>query len=650
MSSEINKQETVKTDENKDLFSKLNSYFNKRQKPVFIVSVILTVVFGLLLFDPKVSAGGDDSSYILKAFWFIKKFNFPTFQGPLYPILLSPFILIFGVNVTILKGLSLIFILGHLYFFHITFKNKIPGFLHVSILIILSVSSSYLYFSYQTYVEAFYLFVQSLGIWYFVKTFVDNDENEFNLKKDYKKYLYTGLFILLAGLTRSVGYAMLGVIIMYFIFYKKWKHILPVTGSFGLFYIIYSVLKKIIWGISGSDFQSQGSGLIYKNYYNHAEGKEDLAGFFQRLIDNSQLYLSKHLYVFLGLREKIVGMKPVGWLTIITILLFAVSLILLYKRNKHAFLASLYSGALCFITFIMVQKSWDQDRLIIPYFPLIMVSLFSGLYFLLKFNQLKKLQFLLPILIIIIIFSSFTTSVKLSKENSKLKGPWYDLTPDWVNYIKCSRWAAKNVPEEANIASRKPSISFIYSKGREFTGLYSFNTLNTNEVFMGLPDSLYIVVSYNNIFNKEIPPQLQFLCRQNMAFILNNNGQLTGVFNPKDAQKEYILQNLKKLSVDYSLSPRDFISEKQGNLSNSYTVSPDSLVNYFRKRDINYVIKASLRINPYVKTNRTINTVERYLVFIEQKYPGIFEKIIQMGDDNNEPASLYYINYSKYNL
>jgi len=43
-----------------------------------------------------------------------------------------------------------------------------------------------------------------------------------------------------------------------------------------------------------------------------------------------------------------------------------------------------------------------------------------------------------------------------------------------------------------------------------------------------------------------------------------------------------------------------------------------------------------------------INTVERYMAFIQEKYPLIFTKISQIGDENNEPATIVKIEYEKY--
>jgi hypothetical protein len=59
------------------------------------------------------------------------------------------------------------------------------------------------------------------------------------------------------------------------------------------------------------------------------------------------------------------------------------------------------------------------------------------------------------------------------------------MQPDWVNYIKMSRWAAENVPKDMNIGSRKPSISFIYS-GKEFIGLYRVPSDNADSLLANL--------------------------------------------------------------------------------------------------------------------------------------------------------------------
>jgi hypothetical protein len=55
-----------------------------------------------------------------------------------------------------------------------------------------------------------------------------------------------------------------------------------------------------------------------------------------------------------------------------------------------------------------------------------------------------------------------------------LKGDkYYGYTQDWQNHLKISEWASENIPEGSVIASRKPSMSFIYGNGRHFFGIYN---------------------------------------------------------------------------------------------------------------------------------------------------------------------------------
>jgi hypothetical protein len=70
---------------------------------------------------------------------------------------------------------------------------------------------------------------------------------------------------------------------------------------------------------------------------------------------------------------------------------------------------------------------------------------------------------------------------------------------------------------------------------------------------------------------------------------------------------------------------------------------PDSLLNKLKEKNVTHVIMASLRRNPNVKSEYTINTVQRYLATIERKYPGTFRPVHQIG--KSEPARLFEIHY-----
>src|SRR5512133_1405415 len=90
----------------RDLWTITDGFFLRYQGAVLVISVMLSVILGIFLFDVKISTVGDDSHYIEMANEFLKGRAFPSWHGPLYSIFLSLPILLFGVNVIWLKVFS----------------------------------------------------------------------------------------------------------------------------------------------------------------------------------------------------------------------------------------------------------------------------------------------------------------------------------------------------------------------------------------------------------------------------------------------------------------------------------------------------------------------------------------------------------------
>ncbi len=534
----------------KGFFEKADKFFDKHGNIFFWISLFFTLLFSFLLFNFRVSEAGDDSAYILRAYDLLKEFKFPSFQGPLYPMVLSVFIWIFGLNITLLKSLSLISIIFQLYFFYKAFKGRVSGFLLIYVMIIISFNAYVLYYSSQTYSEAFYLFLQAFFFFYFFKEFVSK-EKDFGIKEAWGRYLILAMFLLFLGLTRSIGYGAFIAVILFFLVTLRWKSALFTTGAFALEFGLFSTIKNIIFQIKAPQFSSQLDTLMRVDPFNVSKGKEDFGGFIERFLENSNLYFSKHIYKFLGFRPEILEPKTI--LTLIIYVLFIIAIYYAFKKNKFLLFTGIYLVVLIGITFIIVQTLWDQDRLILVYLPLILLFLFSGLYYLGKQKSYKIIQFLLPVLFIIMFFTNLNVLTKKVQANDEylmqsLAGnEFYGMTPDWINYIKMSQWAAKNISEDILIACRKPSISFIYAK-RKFYGIYRIETED-----------------------------------------------------------------------------------------------PDELLNALKEKNVKYVIMGSLRKYPKQKTEYTINTVQRYLYYIQKKYPQKIKHIQTIGAD--EKAYLFEIIY-----
>lgn len=541
-----NEKDSIKS----DFFEKMDKFFDSKGNLFFWVSMFFTILFSFLLFNFRVSEAGDDSAYIFRAYEFVKEFKYPTFQGPLYPIFLSLFVWIFGLNITMLKSLSLVAIIFHLYFFYRAFKGRISGFLLVYVMLIISFNAFVLYHASQTYSEAFFLFLQAFFFFYFFNAFASKPESP-GIKENWGSYLILGMFLLLLGLTRSIGYGAFIAVILFFALNMRWKSAAFTTGAFVFEFGLFNVIKKFLFQSTASQFSGQLNRLMQVDPFDTSKGNETFSGFIDRFFGNSNLYISKHIYKFIGLRPEILEPKTI--LTFLVYVLFIVAIYFAFRKNKYLLFTGIYLTVLIGITFVIVQTRWDQDRLILVYLPFILLFLFSGIYYLGKLKSFKFIQGLLPVLMIIIFFTNLNTTTKKVKANDEylmqsLAGnKFYGMTPDWINYIKMSQWAAKNIPDSVMIACRKPSIAFVYAK-REFYGIYRITTEDPDE----------------------------------------------------------LLQNLKN-------------------------------------NNVRYIIMGSLRKYPNQKTQYTINTVQRYLYYIQQKYPEKIKHIQTIGAD--EPAYLFEITY-----
>lgn len=542
-----------------DLFSIIDQYFTKKQNIFFKIFFAITFLFTILLFDMKVSVGGDDATYIIKAWDFLNEFKFPTFQGPLYPVLLSIFIWMFGINLPILKFISALFLLGHFFAFYYAFKNKIPSLILTATLILISINAYFLFYGSQTYNETFFMCMQMLFFIFFFKNFITEQPYDLTLKKQLKPYFYLGVFILVLGLIKSMGYATIIVVVLYFMSQRQWKAVGFSILSFGVTIGAWKIFKLAVWQEKTAQFSDQASKLFLIHPYDPSKGTETITGFFHRFIDNSNIYISKHVFKLLGLRPEIIKLEKgfaspevLPFLTIFVYIIILVAIYSIFKKNKYLLFTGIYLITALGITFVILQTIWESTRLIIPYYPILLMFIFVGIYELFKFKKLKNFQFVFPLILVVVFYTTFKVSTVKIKENQKnlsasMRGNILSgLSPDWKNYINMCQWAAKNVPDSVMIASRKPNISFIYTK-RRFRGIYK------------VPDN----------------------------------------------------------------------------------TDPDSLLQNLYKHNVRFVVMASLRKYEAQKTKFTINTIQRYLYFVQQKYPEKIKVIKQIGTD--EPAYLFEI-------
>jgi hypothetical protein len=408
------KKTTAQVSKQIDLLDRLNNWFEKHDKKVFYSLLFLSTLFSLLLFDSKVSDGGDDSSYIERAWFFLNDGKFPYFQGPAYPIFLSLFVKFFGLNVVMLKMSSALCQIGFVWFTYKAFVKRIPYTVLFALISFISLNSYIQYYSSQTFTETFFLFIQSI-CFYMVFKVIDNLNTEISLtnelKQNYLKWLSFGALLVLLSISKSIAIVAIFAVIIYFASNKKFKQIAIIIGSFLLIRIIYQYIVTSIYGSSDS---GQFEMILRKELYKPEAGHENFGGMIERFLNNFNTYMSLHIYRIMNLRKDMYnGTDIIPSLSYISALIIGIFTFLSYRKNKFVFFSSIYLITLCGGIFFGIQAANMQDRLIIIVIPYIFLLFFYGAYELSKRSSFAQGLFVL--------FASVMLLVTIGKSSVQAK-------------------------------------------------------------------------------------------------------------------------------------------------------------------------------------------------------------------------------------
>ena len=614
-------------------YQKTSDFFERNKKIFFIISMIASVLMSILLFDIKVSLSGDDSDYILYADDFWRHFTFPGFRGSLYPMILAPFIGIFGMNLTVLKSLSAIFILLSVWLLYKSFRNCIPAIILTPALFLVCICSYVFFYASYTYSEPFFMFVQSLYIYFFSKYFFKEEQVLCNLKTDWHKYLILGVLALCMGLTRSIGYSVVGVVILYFAIHKRWKDMAYTLAASILVFCLFQLFKTVVWPEAGSAYDIKN--YLAKEYYNPIE-MESFSGFLNRFTENSAVYLSAFLCQFMGIITETPSNKlPIDpTRTILVYLFFFACLFVVFKRNKALLFTGIYVGIVNFVSFVILQSIWAQDRLIVIYYPLILIFLLGGIYYMFQLKAIKKFFFVYPVILLVICIGTLSiTKIRIERnfpvlQENILGNQLYGLTPDWQNFIKGSQWAAQNLDKNAVIVSRKPSISKVYT-GRDFAWAPTDLTVPLDDFsnMQNTEDQTLIVV-----LGLLQSPNIKYIIGFHQPFQYKEETiYVAQIFEVQNDNLEDITQYLQSQNIEYTLDFKSFIDSLQ--IVDHRFYDPDMMLAYLIENDIRYVLLPQLRMDPTQNTGRYINNVHRFIWYISCKFPNRFQTVYIEGKD-----------------
>ncbi|MGE0568400.1 MAG: ArnT family glycosyltransferase, partial [Bacteroidia bacterium] len=201
----------------KSIYDRLGEFLSQKSAFLFILGI--GVVMSLINFNARISEAHDDSLYIEAAYRYVHEFPnyFYTSNAPMYSMFLALLTLIFGTNLIVFKFFSVIFFVLAAILFYKALDKKVPELIKYFVFIFVCINHYIIYYSSQTFSESFYMLIQACFFYYFSKyNFGENPISD-DYKKDYKKWLTLGLWMMLLTLAKNILLFGIAAIILFYV-------------------------------------------------------------------------------------------------------------------------------------------------------------------------------------------------------------------------------------------------------------------------------------------------------------------------------------------------------------------------------------------------------------------------------------------------
>lgn len=493
-------QSQITSSINLSILEKTENYLVKNRIIIILSLLLISLVLSVLTFDVKISIGHDDALYIESAHKWSKGFTdyFYTANAPLYVMFLILPIKIWGLNLIILKLFSVIFFLASIWFYFKAFEKRISYTVLFSSLFLTSINWFILSYASLTYTECFFMFITSIFFISYFRLIEKLEDKNWSIKSTINDWLILGFLLMILSISRNIAVVSFFAVMVYFLIRTQWKPALLTLFSFTIFRGLYEILRNLIWGKEAL-LSDQTEIILRKEAYNSSAGYEDFAGFINRFIGNSEIYLSGRLWEILGFKKENSEFSPILTLVVITFLIIALYL-LIKKTEKFTLAAYLFSGAIIGATFFALQTSWGQGRFMMIHLPILLIVFF----FLIR-QWFKNIGYLYLLIFFIFSFVSINKTISSAKTNMKylpknLKGDLFaGYTDDWENYLKLSKWCGDSLPSNSKIACRKAPMSFVYASNLSFFPIYSVKSDNADTIYNILKKNKVTHVIFANL-------------------------------------------------------------------------------------------------------------------------------------------------------
>lgn len=428
---------------------------NKRME--FSAIIFLSVIFWIIIFknipSDFLDIGGDSAQYIILAESIsqgkgYRMVNYPqepfsTHYPPVFPLFLSPIIYFFGRNFYLMHLLVASFGYTGLFFIYKIFKEYSDSKFSFFLILFFSLNWVFLIYSAQYILsDVPYLFFSFFSLFMSLKYI--KSKKIFNMEG-----FFLLLSLLLSYFCRYSGIALFFGLFVTFLVNKEYKKIVFVSGIFISLFLAWNIYGlcntnpfsfshlKIFFLI---DSYAPHKGTLFEHPHLFVLHFVDAINYYSEIISDT---------LFLSLHKKWPLLK--GFLSLASISLVLLGLWIKFRENKKCVFH--YYFLLYFFLITSARAFGEAIRYILPILPLVFFYFYSGLKKLSDFLSKRLFYFIFPSILI------------LNLLILPLKKPTFDNIPYPIkNFLSLHYWIKENLPPRGILLSRKPTISYFFTK------------------------------------------------------------------------------------------------------------------------------------------------------------------------------------------
>lgn len=479
----------------------LEIWIERNSRKVLAVILGINLSLSLVLFDPKLDCGGDNTVYIALAESILRAndgYSLSYYPGPPkpytvapfgYPLLLAPFFALFGQNLIVFKLLSLCFSLGSLALCYILLKSLLGPLLGTAITLAVALNLEIISYSHWILSEIPFLFFSLLSSILFLKS------EEMEKEKPGSWFLLAIASIAYTAHIRTIGLVFAGGGFLYYALHRKFRKLVLFTLGMTFLLSPWLIRNNLVRRNDPSYMQQ----LMLKDNYNPEKGIIEATDLVSRIKYNIQVYTTDYAaqMIFGSVEEPVSG-------SALRIISSTITLLVIIGLVKNLiFRAGVLELYILFYLAVLSiwPEMWADVRFLIPVIPFLIMYLIDGtslLVGLVLFKQKRNVIITACIIALLVALTSFGTVLAKIPGNLRmieryLRGDCYTgYLENWRNFFDAADWARENTPKSSTFTLRKPELFAFLSKRK--SQMYPLTT-NKDSILTAVFKTDYVLVN-----------------------------------------------------------------------------------------------------------------------------------------------------------